>query len=510
MAASSERSAWWQDQLGAYRELRARWRDDPVAYAVQRLGLRPTWQQRALLEAIAPEGAKVSCRSGHNTGKTGATSASLLWFLETRDYPKVPCTAPTSAQLRDVLWAEVRKWMRKSAEISARRGDPPPLWLTNLFALTNDRIYDPSAKGEWFAVARTSGRDNPDALQGFHASNVEVAEDGITAVHAEGGGSILFIIEEASGVFEQVYQVAEGALASPGSRLLMVGNPTKSKGYFADSHKGSRGEFTTLHFRTQDSPLADPEYRNKLVRKFGEGSNVVRVRADGEFPKQDDDALISLELAEAAIARPAHQEHVLTEPRIGVDVARFGNDRTTLCLRTNRNVSGMALHAKKDTMETAGIVYRFWLAQRNPLIKVYVDVIGVGAGVADRLRELGVPVVDVNVAESAPYRDNAVDGGVDAQGKTLRDYVWLEMERWLRLDEPSFEGIDKDIAEDLAGELCSVRYSLDSTGRLIIESKDAMKKRGLRSPDLAECLVMTFAPDSSGEVASAGRRTFTR
>lgn len=508
--ATVSSTSWLDDQLAIYRELRARWRSDPVRYAVERLGLRPTHQQRQLLEAIAPEGAKVSVRSGHNTGKTGSTSAAVLWFLETRDFPKVPCTAPTSAQLRDVLWAEIRKWMRKSAALSARRGDPSQLWLPNLFAMTNDRIYDPSAKGEWFAVARTSGRDNPDALQGFHASDVEVSEDGATAIHAAEGGSILFVVEEASGVFEDVYQVAEGALASPGSRLLMVGNPTKSKGYFADSHKGSRGEFTTLHFRTSDSPLADPDYRNKLVRKFGEGSNVVRVRADGEFPKQDDDALISLELAEAAIARPAYDEHVLEEKRIGVDVARFGDDRTTICMRQNRNVSDMVVHAKKSTMETAGLVYKFWLSQRDPTVKVYVDVIGVGAGVADRLRELGVPVVDVNVAESAPYRDDPAAGGLDAQGKTLRDYLWLELEKWLQTAEPSFARVDSDVAQDLAGELCSVRYSTDSSGKLIIESKDSMKKRKLRSPDLAECLIMTFAPDNSGQIASAGRRKFSR
>jgi hypothetical protein len=97
--------------------------------------------------------------------------------------------------------------------------------------------------------------------------------------------------------------VAEGALSSHGSRLLMVGNPTKNTGFFARSHKADRDTYTTLRFRCSDSALVDPHYRPNLVKKYGEGSKVVRVRADGEFPKQDDDVLIPLEHAEAATTR---------------------------------------------------------------------------------------------------------------------------------------------------------------------------------------------------------------
>jgi phage terminase large subunit len=474
-----------------WQKLRGIWRKDPLSYARHRLGLNPTTQQGRLLEAIAPEGAKVTVRAGHGVGKTSVTSSAVWWMLECFDYPKIPCTAPTASQLRDVLWSELAKWVRRSEAMSRKSGLPEELWLSNLFNVTQDRIADKGAPDEWFAVARTARKENPDALQGFHASDVVISADGSTAEHvADGGGQIMFVVEEASGVPDQIFEVAEGALSSHGARLLMVGNPTKNTGYFARSHKQDRADYTALHFSCSDSPLVDPTYRARLVRKFGEGSNVVRVRADGEFPKQDDDTLIALEDAEAALdntSPPAPSG----DRRLGVDVARFGDDRTVFVLRQGGRIEKALIRAKQDTMRTVGDAMRLkdeWRADG-----IYVDVIGVGAGVYDRLKEQGAPVVGVNVSEAAPKREKR-PGEVDAQGHRLRDYLWLEVKDWLQEEAPSFWGVDRDIAEDLAGELASVKYKIDSSGRIVVESKDDMKKRGLRSPDLADAVALTFAP----------------
>lgn len=509
-----------QEELGVYKRLRSTWRTDAERYARERLGMKPTWQQRKIFEAITPEGAKVSVRSGHGIGKSGATAGSVLWFLETRDFPKIPCTAPTSHQLRDVLWAEISKWIRSSDRLSRSLGVHPALWLSSMFRVTNDRIYDPSAKGEWFATARTSSKDNPDALQGFHASDVEVSEDGMSVVHHDGAGQILFIVDEAAGVCDSVFEVAEGALSSPGSRLLMLANPTRTTGYFADSHRSRRGEFTALHFRSSDSPLVATDYRAKLVKKWGEDSNVVRVRADGEFPKQDDDVLIALEWCEAAIEREPYSEQGVAR-RLGIDVARFGNDRTVYVVREGRNVIHVEIHAKEDTMRTAGRAVE--IRKRFGCAATYPDVIGVGAGVCDRLRELGEPVIEVNVSQAAPTRKRYQAArepykfelgrpavvGQDAQGKTLRDYLWIEGAAWLQGDHPSFAGVDRDVAEDMAGELSSVKYGLDSSGRIVVESKESMKDRLGFSPDIADALLCTFHPGTAGpRYAVAGTREF--
>src|SRR5271166_4046619 len=133
--------------------------------------------------------------------------------------------------------------------------------------------------------------EQPDALQGFHASSLTISDDGRAIVAEEidekHRGQIMFVIEEAGGVHVKIFEVAEGALASPNASLLVGGIPSRSTGYFAASHRQNRADYTCLHFRSSDSPLVAPGYRQGLVRKFGEGSNVVRVRADGDFPRAD-------------------------------------------------------------------------------------------------------------------------------------------------------------------------------------------------------------------------------
>src|SRR5215468_3620317 len=121
-----------------------------------------------------------------------APAWTIFWHLETHDYGKIPCTAPSSHQLRDILWGELSKWRRHADQQSAALGIPPRFWLSTLFKLVTDGLYDPSAK-EWGAFARTARRENPEALQGFHATN------------------LLYVIDEASGVPEEIFEAAEGA-----------------------------------------------------------------------------------------------------------------------------------------------------------------------------------------------------------------------------------------------------------------------------------------------------------
>ena len=147
----------------------------------------------------------------------------------------------------------------------------------------------------------------------------------------------MFVIDEAAGVADNVFEVAEGALASPNSSLLMGGNPTRGTGYFAASHKHNRADYTCCISESSDSPLVAKDYRDGLVRKFGEDSNVVRVRADGDFPRADDDTLIPLDLVEAAISARARSHEAESTP-LGIDVARYGDDRTVFTLRSGPNV----------------------------------------------------------------------------------------------------------------------------------------------------------------------------
>ena len=301
------------------------------------------------------------------------------------------------------------------------------------------------------------------------------------------------MIDEGSGVPEEIFEAAEGALSTPGSRVLMLGNPTRNSGTFASSHKHNRGEYTALHFRSQDSPLVAPTYRETLVRKWGEGSNVVRVRADGNFPNQEDDVLISLEHTEPCLTR----ERVDGEGKrvLGIDPARFGSDRTVLVLRQGRLVQHVSIYAKLDTMQTVGHVLSRAEAWQADIITV--DVVGLGAGVYDRLAEvrrqekLSWTAVAVNVSHPAPGPPRRGE----PRPRLLRDWLWIEMARWLREDAPVFAWAtpaERHGCEDLVGELASVTYDLDSSGRLVVEDKDSMRKRLGHSPDIADALGCTF------------------
>jgi phage terminase large subunit len=459
--------------LALYLELRTLWRGSPLLYVQQRFGVDPTWQQAEILEAMTPLGAKVTVRSGHGVGKSSSAAWIVSWFLETHDYAKVPCTAPSSHQLRDILWGELSKWRRAADDCSQQRGDPPRFWLSALFKLTTDSLYDLGAK-DWGAFARTARKEAPESLQGFH------------------GDHLLFVIDEGSGVPEEVFAAAEGALSGPENRLLMLGNPTRTSGTFHASHHKDRGSYTALHFRSQDSPLVAPDYRARLVRKWGEGSNVVRVRADGDFPRQEDDVLISLDMTEPCLSRepvPGQGPRIL-----GVDPARMGSDRTVLLLRQGRVVDHIAIAAKLDLMQVVGRVLS--LVEPWQVEVIAVDLVGLGAGVYDRLNELrrqrllACQVHAVDVSTAAPVKRSEDE----MQAWRLRDYLWLLTAQWLREAAPVFCAADRQACADLAGELASVKYSFNSHGALVVEDKAEMRKRLGHSPDIADSLICTFGP----------------
>ena len=256
--------------LAAYQVLRARWAHDPVAYARQRLGLTPTWQQEAMLRALAPEGAKVSVRAGHGLGKSGCLAGVIWWFLETRDFAKVPCTGPSSHQLRDVLWSELSKWRRSADAVSQARGDHPRVWLSRLFESTTERVYDRSAAG---GVVRRGA----DRQQGTAGGLERVPRrPGLLVVHPGGSRRVSWKprLKRLKG---RCPRQGPGSSWSAIRRATPGPSPPRTSSTAANTPRYISAR--------QDSPLVDPEYRPRLVRKFGEGSNVVRVRADGEFPQ---------------------------------------------------------------------------------------------------------------------------------------------------------------------------------------------------------------------------------
>ena len=422
-----------------------RWREEPVTFIRELFQIEPEKWQAECLNALAVND-KISIRSGHGVGKSAFLSWAILWFISTRTNARCPTTAPTAHQLEDVLWAEILKWIRQA-----------PDWYQKELEVSSGRIRI----GDSIAVARTARKEQPEALQGFHADN------------------LLYVIDEASGIPENIFETAEGSLSSEGAKIIMCANPTRTSGYFYDSHHRMRKRWKTWVVPCAVSSLVSKQYIADMEERVGADSDIYRVRVLGEFPNAESNAVIPLNLILPAYDRQVEQIRTVM-PVWGLDVARFGSNKTALVKRQANIVQSVATLFKRDTMEVAGWVmsqYEDTNSDERPAM-INIDSIGVGAGVCDRLRELGLPVTGVNVAESP--------SGV-GRYLNLRAELWWRARQWLEDRDTRIE------SEDLGAELTEVNFSITSSGKIKIEGKEEMMKRGVASPDIADAFVLTFA-----------------
>lgn len=413
------------------------------------------WQGSFLKDvggAITEGRRRFAVRAGHGVGKSTVEAWLVLWFLLFMRPCKIPVTANSQDQLRDVVWAEVSHWWREL-----------PPFLKDMIDVATERVVVKADPTEAFAVARTARPEKPEALQGFHSPN------------------LMFLAEEASGIEDIIFETAAGALSSEHSWVFMFGNPTRTSGYFHRAFHGSRETWRTYHIPCSMSSRVSDNYAKDIAIEHGEDSNVYRVRVLGDFPKSEDDAVVPLGWIEAAIERDIGQSN--SGIVWGLDVARFGDDSTAIAKRRgNTLLEEVREWRKMDLMQTAGIIAKEYRETPEGLKPnaINVDVIGMGGGVVDRLRELGLPVRGVNVGE--------VPGIDPARYMRLRDELWFEARKWFETKAVTMPRDDK-----LAAELVGPKYKVESSGKLKVESKDEMKKRGIKSPNKADAFCLTFA-----------------
>lgn len=432
------------------------YRDKPVEFVERVLRAEPLDWQKDFLNEIAKGTRRISVRAGHGVGKSSACSWALIWHLITRYPQKAIATAPTASQLYDALFAELKRWINEL---------PPP--LREMVEVFSDRIVLKSAPESSFISARTSSADRPEALAGVHSEHV------------------LLIVDEASAVPEAVFESAAGSMSGHTATTILISNPTRNSGMFFKTHHQLRDDWVTMHVSCVGNRLVSTDFIEQIKATYGESSKAFRVRVLGEFSLRDDDVLIAAELVDGAMSRDVAAS--TGEPLIyGLDVARFGDDRTVLAKRRGNVLIEIKSWSGADTMETVGRVVNE--AKIDQPQEICVDSIGLGSGVADRLRELSLNVRDVNVSESA---------ALNPQAARLRDELWLSAKEWLGAKNCKLPKND-----ELRQELVSPTYTFTSTGKIKVEGKSEMKKRGLRSPDLADALCLTFA----GQAALVGGR----
>ena len=362
-----------QPKENPFLDFARRYHKDPVLFVQEVIGVEPDPWQKQVLQWVADGERRISVRSGHGVGKSTVAAWLMLWHILLRVPQKTVVTAPTSAQLFDALMAELKTWILRL----------PPT-LQKLIEVKADRVVLTAAPDESFISARTSRAEQPEALQGIHSE------------------SVLLIVDEASGVPEQVFEAAAGSMSGAEACTILLGNPVRGSGFFYNTHNSQRGNWQTLRVSCADSKRVSKAYVEEMAARYGEDSNAYRVRVLGEFPLTDDDTIISLELVEAAI-----QRDVATNPSApivwGVDVARFGSDKSALAKRqANQLLEPVRTWKGLDLMQLTGVIKAEWdtLHPNERPAEILVDSIGLGAGVVDRLRELALPVRGINVSES--------------------------------------------------------------------------------------------------------------
>jgi hypothetical protein len=444
-----------QAEQNAFIQWLKRYRDNPVLFAREVLAVEPDPWQADLMMAVAAGERRISVRSGHGVGKSTTVAILCIWYLLTRYPVKIVITAPTSAQLFDALFAEIKRWVNVL-----------PVQVQQLLNVKSDRVEIAAAPETGFISARTSRAESPEALQGIHADNV------------------LLIADEASGVPEAVFEAAAGSMSGEEACTILLGNPTRSSGFFFDTHNRLKGQWWTRRVSCVDSPRVSAAYVDEMRQRYGEDSNAYRVRVLGEFPLSDDDTVIPMHLIEASMARDLAEDE--RAPAIwALDVARFGTDRSALAKRRGQVITEIKRWAGLDLMQLTGAVVAEYQAQPQHLrpVEILVDSIGLGSGVVDRLRELKLPARGVNVSESPSMKGTY---------QNLRAELWFATKAWLEQ-----RGCKLPRDEDLMAELAGPRFKFSSSGKLQVESKDDMRRRGLRSPDLADAVCLTMAADAA-------------
>ncbi len=425
----------------------------PVAFAREVLGVELWHKQVEVLTALT-EHRRVAVKSGNGLGKGFCAAVAVLWFVHSRPDAIVLTTAPTFRQVRHILWRQIRRLYGPASETLGGR------MLDTRWELPDGR----------YAMGLSA--DGADQFQGFHSPNVFI------------------VVDEAEGVGDEIYEAIESVMTSAEPLLLLIGNPTTISGAFRRAFFEESRIYRNISISALDSPnvqagrvvipgLTTPRWVEERQEIWGEDNPVYRARVLGEFPDQGDNTLLNLSDIEAATRRPATAggEGVI----LGVDVARFGSDRSVILRRRGDRVEDIRVLRQMDTMQLAGWVVAA-IRECNPA-QVYVDEIGVGAGVVDRLRELGHPVRGVNVAHKA--HQDGLYANLRAEG------YWTLRQRFMS------GSISIPADSQLVGELAALRYSYDSQGRLRMESKDEMRKRGLPSPDKADALMLAFLAPSS-------------
>jgi len=440
-------------------------RYDPIFFASAVLGADLQQWQKDFLLAVRDHD-QISVRSGTGVGKTMAVAVAVLWLVFTHNPVLIACVSASEAQLKTGIWKEVETWYRRM-----------PAWARDLLEIQTERIFQVGDPSGAQAVARTANADKPEALQGLHSE-----------------GNMIVLCDEASGIADPVFDALRGAMSSHGSKTILISNPTRTSGFFYETHRHPTfsTEWKTFHIPAtpQFSTRITQKFVDSMLKQYGsEDDPQYKMRVLGEFPEVEDMVVIPRSIIEPAITNQAVEE----ERGLiywGIDVARStSRDRTTIAKRqANTLLEPIIGWRSNDLMDTVGRILKEYQMTPEELkpYEIFIDTCGVGGGVYDRLKEHSLPVRSINVSMEPFDKEKYM---------RLRDELWFKTREWFNRKNRKFKvRIESDITayQQLVNELCVPSYSYTSSNRMKVEGKDELRKRCKFSPDMADAFNLTL------------------
>ena len=433
------------------------------------------WQAGVLRDigagVLSPSRAiQMAIASGHGIGKSALVAWIILWAITTCEDARGVVTANTAAQLATKTWPELARWFRVF------------LWRS-WFEIAATAIYssDPAHAKTWRVDAIAWSADRVESFAGLHNK----------------GKRILVVFDEASAIPDVIWQTTEGALTDADTDIvwLVASNPTRNTGRFRECFGRFAHRWTTRQIDSRTVRITNKKQIAEWVDDYGEDSDFVRIRVRGVFPRAESAQFIGADLVEAARTRDADGGRIFDPLVMGVDVARQGSDQTVLYMRKGRDGRTYPLVKMRvpDLMQVAAKVSD--LVMQYGADGVFIDAGGIGAGVYDRLVQLRVPnLYPVQFGGKADRTDFSENPGRYAN---KRAEMWGAMRSWLGTG-----AIPDD--NELIAELTTPQFGHNARDELQIEPKDAIRKRGFASPDIADALALTFAYQVAPSALSGG------
>jgi hypothetical protein len=450
-----------------------------------------SWQQTLILlgieKGVAGDNPKqITIRSGHGIGKSATVSWIVLWFLWCHFQAQVPVTAPTASQMHDVLWKELNIWIKRMKPEAAE-----------VFEWQNGYIRVKYDSESWFARARTSTKENTEAIAGVHADHVLIA------------------VDEASGVPEQVYNTAEGALTSDNVFLILISNPTQTMGYFYDSHHKNRHLFQSFHFDGEDAPLVDREYIIRQAWRHGRTSDEFKIRVQGTFPGEavmDDSGYMQLIPETKIIVNPPIQGisdyGFIGRKILAVDPSGEGKDEITFAIRDMFKAKIIHSEPTSNPRKAAGQLITFMDRYNIDPRDVVVDAFGIGADIGKEvaIASKGKYNIYTVLLGNKPEYEEEYNGHYFTRQEdemdefqkdimlNLRATGFMRLRKWLIGGAELLD--DNTESSEVVHELVVIKYKRSLQGNQIqIMPKKEMKKLGIPSPNKADAIMLTMLRD---------------